>query len=607
MPGGMRATTRTGSSQASGGYGHGSTRKGSEACTAACTASVLFSIADGGMRTPRGERAPWKKQPPTRRTGMEHVSECFNKRSRLVRGHAVQDPARPLHRGDPGTLEARLASLLRIQNDFFPCFDWTFPPPLLTKQSPPASAEALFSGTSILPGRYSIYLHSPFCKTLCNFCYYAVLPGKGIQRAETYVDYLLREMALYADVLADAECESVYFGGGTPTFLDDGLLSRIFEGLHRYFRIDPAAEITIEAAPGTLGRDKLAHLQSLGVNRLSYGIQTLDEALLAGMNRHYRVAEAERELVAAVEVIGNVNVDTMYGFDGEREDTLPATLERFVELGVPSVSIYALDKQRSQTKQNFEPPKDALYEYKIRQFARAEALLRDRGFRPVLQNVFLDPDRASYIHQVRRWDNLPLLGLGLNSQGYAPATPYQNLGSLKLYCEAIDAGRIPVSTMERLDRELDFCRELTSKLRFTQVSRAELHFKYGVDIDEVFGDLTRALEGLGFVERAGELLRMTPKAAYYNNIIPMLYAPDAFKERLTGLPEEYIERFPVPYVLTGLGACQSAPFRFRDRPRERRLHADRRRGRAEGHAPAQERRAGPGRRATDHAGLRIAA
>ena len=535
---------------------------------------------------------------------MEHVSECFNKKSRLVRGHEVQEAGVALYRGDRATLGQRLAPLLKIQNDFFPCFDWAFPPPLLAKQSPPETAEELFSGTAILPDRFSIYLHSPFCKTLCNFCYYAVLPGKGIERAETYVDYLLREMAMYAEVLADRECESVYFGGGTPTFLDDVLLERIFEGLHRHFRIDPTAEITIEAAPGTLGRQKLALLERLGVNRLSYGIQTLDEALLAGMNRHYRVAEAERELGEAVERIGNVNVDTMYGFDGEQEDALPATLERFVALGVPSVSIYALDKQRSQTKQNFEPPKDELYEYKIRQFARAEALLAAHGFRPVLQNVFVDPERASYIHQVRRWDNLPLLGLGLNSQGYAPAAPYQNLGSLKLYFEAIDAGRIPVSTMERLDPELDFCRELTSKLRFTQVSRNELHFKYGVDIDEVFGELTDALVGLGFVERDGELLRMTPKAAYYNNIIPMLYAPDAFKEQLAGLPEEYIELFPVPYVLTKLGACQSAPFRFHEKPRERRRCAERRR---RSHALLKgERRTGPGRRATDHARLRVA-
>lgn len=527
---------------------------------------------------------------------MKHYSECFNKQSRLIQGPALEGERETLARADPGALRHRLEELLQIQNDFFPCFDWSFPPPLLTKEPGPETAAELFSRPSIVPNRYAIYLHSPFCKTLCSFCYYAVLPGKGIEKAETYVDHLLREMALYADALHGQQCESIYFGGGTPTWLDDRLLERIFEALHRHFDIDPHAEITIEAAPGTLGDAKLALLQRLGVNRLSYGIQTLDERLLAGMNRHYRVPEAERELTRAVETIGNVNVDTMYGFDGERPDTLLRTLERFTDLGVPSVSIYALDKQRSQTKSKFEPPKDALYEYKIRQFGEASAFLAKRGFEPVLQNVFLDPQRASYQHQLRRWDNLPLLGLGLNSQGYAPATPYQNLGSLKLYFEAIDQGRLPVSTMERLDPELDFCRELTSKLRFTQVSRRALQFKYGVDIESVFGPLIDALQSLGYLAYDGDLLQMTPKALYYNNIVPMLFSPDRFKEQLTALPEEYIELFPVPAILTGLGACQAAPFRFHDRPQERRLSADRRRLRR---PPDRERRHGRGRRATD--------
>lgn len=540
---------------------------------------------------------------------MQHYSDCFNKKSRYIGAHEVGAASGGLLRADLDTLKARLTPLLRIQNDFFPCFDWSFPPPLLGKSAAPETAAELFSGTSIIPDRYAIYLHSPFCKTLCKFCYYAVLPGKGIDRAAEYVGYLLREMEMYREMMAGQTCESIYFGGGTPTFLDDALLERIFTALHECFDLAPDAEITIEAAPGTLGREKLERLRGWGVNRLSYGIQTLDERLLAGLNRHYSVAEAERELADAVEIIGNVNVDTMYGFDGEDEAALTDTLERFVALGVPSVSIYALDKQRSQTKQNFEPPKDELYEYKIRQFARAERLLAGHGFEPVLQNVFIDPERAAYTHQVRRWDNLPLLGLGLNAQGYAPATPYQNIGSLKSYYEAIDAGRIPVATIDRLDPELDFCRELTSKLRFTCVSRNELAFKYGVDIAEVYGHLIRALAELDFVGWDGDLLRMTPKAAYYNNIIPMLFAPDAFKARLTALPEEYIEVFPVPFIMTRLGAAQSAPFRFHEAPQERRQRSDRRRcgdrrrlamvPQGDERRTATDRRGGPGRRATD--------
>ncbi|HEB99238.1 MAG TPA: coproporphyrinogen III oxidase family protein [Thiotrichales bacterium] len=535
---------------------------------------------------------------------MKHYSDCFNKRSKFVSGFEVRDGNEgELTEASGKDLAQRLAKLLKIQNDFFPCFDWSFPPPILDKAAPPDTAVELFSHPSVIPGRYSIYLHIPFCQSLCSFCYYAVIPRKGSDLAEDYVRALAVEMSMYRDALRGRVCESVYIGGGTPTFLDGTLLQKVFRALRVNFDIEPGAEITVEAAPGTLSRDKLELLHSLGVNRLSYGIQTLDEKLLATMNRDYSVAVAEREIADAIEVIGNVNVDTMYGFDGEAEDTLLRTLTRLHELGVPSVSIYALDKQRSQKLDALEPPRDELYEFKIRQFARAEELLASFGMYPVLQNIFVDPERASYWHQLRRWDNLPLVGLGINAQGYAPRRPYQNIASIKSYCEVLDEGRLPVSVMDELDEEMDLCRELTSKLRFTCVSLDELRYKYGVDVRAVFADLIEALESLGYVEEREGMLRMTPKAAYYNNIIPMLFSPDSFKEKLLGLPEEYIEAFPVPQVLTRVGKVQSAPFVFEGGRPDRRVRPDRRQRGGPELPAGMERRRLAGRRSSDRFGM----
>lgn len=497
---------------------------------------------------------------------MKNIQLWFNKNSRFSRTHhpqgAVTTGAGRLTAFSPDDLQQRLGKILKIQNDFFPCFDWTFPPPLLNKHEPVTTAHELFCKPSVIPGRYSIYLHSPFCQSLCSFCYYAVIPGKGIDMAASYVDYLCREMALYSEHFKGQVCESIYFGGGTPSFLDDRLLSQIFENLHRYFTIDTQAEITLEAAPGTLPLEKSYFLKSLGVNRLSYGIQTLDEDLLASMNRDYSVQQAMTELTHAVDIIGNINVDTMYGFEGETDETLIKTLSRFQNIGVPCFSIYSLDKQRTEFKTSFEPPKDTYYEHKIRVFALAEDYLKSHHYVPVLQNIFVDPTRASYRHQLRRWDNLPLLALGIGSQGYAPQRPYQNTGSMKSYYQLIDEGKLPIASMDKLDSELELCRELTSKLRFTYVSIGEFKYKYGVDISQVFHHLITALHNLGFVQLKNDVLRMTDKAAYYNNIIPMLFAPDSFKERLMTLPEEYLETFPVPFTMTRLGHAQTTAIRF---------------------------------------------
>lgn len=123
-------------------------------------------------------------------------SANFNKRSRLHRvpeilGESVKQAR--LESLNASDLSRKLSDTLQVQNDFFPCFDWTFPPPLISKSSAPATAEDLFAKPSIIPHKYSIYLHSPFCKTLCSFCYYSILPGKGINESATYVDYLIKD------------------------------------------------------------------------------------------------------------------------------------------------------------------------------------------------------------------------------------------------------------------------------------------------------------------------------------------------------------------------------------------------------------------------------
>jgi len=493
---------------------------------------------------------------------MKRYHENLNKKSRLtldpITDGAAHEQLRPL---DPGGLRDRIQDALRIQNDYYPCFDWTFPPPITQKRRGPLGAAQLFEHPSVVPGRFSIYLHTPFCASLCKFCYYPVIPGQHDAEMQRYVDALLQEMQLLAPQFEGQRCESVYLGGGTPTHLPAPLLEKLIAGIHRYFAPAADAEITIESAPGSIPADKLRLLRDLGVNRLSYGIQTLDERLLAGLNRNYSVAAACDELGDAVRIIGNVNIDTMYGFEGETPDALLGTLNKFIELGVPCVSIYALDAQRCNSDRPKDTPaQDAAYAHKIETFRRAQELLARHGFEPVLQNIYLDPARASYRHQRRRWENVPLVALGVSAMGYAPRRPYQNALALKVYYEKLERGELPVMEWEDLTPELEIMREVVSQLRFTEVRLADIRTKYGTDVGVVYRDLVAALIELGFVEDRDGALRLTEAAAPYNNIIPMLFAPDDFKAHIYGLPEEYRERFPLPYVLTRVGATQTQVF-----------------------------------------------
>ncbi len=297
------------------------------------------------------------------------------------------------------------------------------------------------------------------------------------------------------------------------------------------------------------------------MNRLSYGIQTLNEALLSGMNRHYKVGDALVELEHAIRKIGNVNVDTMYGFSGESPHDLLDTLSQFHSIGVPSLSIYSMDKQRSAPKADGCPLDDAEHADKIALFSAAKRWLASKGYTPVLQNIFVQLERASYRHQLRRWDNLPLISLGMGSQGYTPRIQYYNAPSLKSYLQLIEKGLPSIINVDYLTEELELARELTSKLRFTAVHLESLSKKYGVDVYATFQHLLDALHDLEFLRTENGYTAMTEKAAYYNNIIPILFSPDSFKEQLLGLPPDYLSAFPVPLVVTTVGRTQSLDFR----------------------------------------------
>ena len=496
---------------------------------------------------------------------MKQYHENLSKKSRLTLAPIATRADTPrLAPLQPERLRGRIVEALRIQNDYYPCFDWTFPPPITQKSRGPMTPERLFEHNSAIPGHYSVYLHVPFCASLCKFCYYPVIPGQHDVEMQRYVAALLREMSLLAPVLAGQRCESVYIGGGTPTHLPSPLLFKLLNGIHRHFSPLAEAEITIESAPGSIPADKLLLLNGLGVNRLSYGIQTLDERLLAALNRDYSVAAAREELATAVRIIGNVNIDTMYGFDGELPDALLATLHEFVALGVPGVSIYALDNQRCNSDRPKDAPaRDAHYDHKIDAYRRAREFLAGHGLQPLLQNIFVDPLRGSYRHQLRRWENLPLAALGLGSMGYAPRRLYQNTLSLKAYYDKLENGQLPLAEWEDLTPELEIMREVVSQLRFTDVDLEAVRRKYGVDIGVVYRDLIATLTELGYLELQAGRLRLTDAAAHFNNVLPMLFAPDDFKETIYGLPEEYRERFPLPHVLTQVGATQSQPFSVR--------------------------------------------
>ena len=180
----------------------------------------------------------------------------------------------------------------------------------------------------------SLYVHIPFCESLCYYCACNKIITKHHERAAEYLDALEVEIALYTEVLgAGTPVSQLHFGGGSPTFLSDAELSRLMGALRRAFRIEPAAELSIEVDPRTVTDERLQHLHRLGFNRLSFGVQDFDADVQHAVHR-VQPFEAVRDLVLASRRIGfaSLNVDLIYGLPKQTEVSFARTVEQVCTL-----------------------------------------------------------------------------------------------------------------------------------------------------------------------------------------------------------------------------------------------------------------------------------
>ena len=189
----------------------------------------------------------------------------------------------------------------------------------------------------------ALYIHFPFCVRKCLYCDFNSRAGSEIPQA-AYTDALIREMELRRDTLPDgASASTLYLGGGTPSLLEPALVERIINAASRLFSLEPAAEITIEANPGTVNREKLADYRSAGVNRLSLGIQSFSEEMLARLGRLHTVHEGLSSFAAARTAgFANIGIDLIHSLPGQTLEMWRAELDRAVALRPEHISAYGL-------------------------------------------------------------------------------------------------------------------------------------------------------------------------------------------------------------------------------------------------------------------------
>ncbi len=309
-----------------------------------------------------------------------------------------------------------------------------------------------------------IYIHMPFCVQKCRYCAFLSFDAEGSPRKE-YTDALEKEIRLRAELEkkngTDKRIDTIYIGGGTPSVMDIASMSEMVKTLKNSFDVEPDAEFTLEANPATLGRKDgvmLAKLQAykfMGVNRLSMGVQSMDNDRLHYLGRIHTAENVARDMdIIRRKGFGNVNLDLMFSVPGESGDDALSDLEKILAFAPEHISCYSLQIEEgtpfgemAESGELTEVPdeedretyhricrrlSEAGYEhYEISNFAR-------KGEDPGAPSPYRSRHNSLY------WNMDEYIGLGLGASGFVNGVRYKNTSDLEEYLSALDAGRLPL-------------------------------------------------------------------------------------------------------------------------------------------------------------------
>ena len=394
----------------------------------------------------------------------------------------------------------------------------------------------------------ALYVHIPFCETKCPYCdfntYAAIEP-----LMPAYGDALRAEIARWGRLAAGKagaarRVSSVFFGGGTPSYLPAGDIAGVMGAIRSAFSVMPDAEITLEANPGDFTQSKLAAYLDCGINRLSIGIQSFDDGLLALLGRRHSAADAaDAYRMAADAGFANISVDLMYGLPRQRLEQWRRTLDRALELAPPHLSMYCLTleggtpmERRVADGRMPEPDADLAADM----YVLAQDAMRRAGYLHYEISNWALPGMRSR-HNLAYWRNLPYLGVGPGAHSYMWGRRFANIRSPREYVRLMggDGARggdgasvcdaspddviraVPVvGEVERIDPPLDMAETLMMGLRLDEgVSVAGFKERFGVAPAQRYPDAIAELTAQGLLQARDGALALTARGRMVANAV----------------------------------------------------------------------------------------
>ncbi|MBP7246240.1 MAG: oxygen-independent coproporphyrinogen III oxidase, partial [Brachymonas sp.] len=314
----------------------------------------------------------------------------------------------------------------------------------------------------------SVYVHLPFCQSLCYFCACNKIVTQRTDAATSYLQYLQREIDLQAAHLGGKQSVSqLHLGGGTPTFLNDAQLQQLMSAIRQAFTLLPDGEYSIEVDPRTVDAQRLQHLAQLGFNRISFGVQDFDSGVQQAIHRE-QPAQQVAALVHAARAAGfkSINLDLIYGLPLQTPTSFAATLQQVVQLAPNRIALYAYAHlpERFKPQRRIDAYKLPAADEKIRMLAQSLQTFSEAGYIYIGMDHFALPNDALAVarQQGRLQRNFQgystqpdcdLIGLGVSAIGKVGNTYSQNAKTLPEYQQALDSGHLPIERGLSLNRD----------------------------------------------------------------------------------------------------------------------------------------------------------
>jgi oxygen-independent coproporphyrinogen-3 oxidase len=312
-----------------------------------------------------------------------------------------------------------------------------------------------------LPGAY---VHVPFCAHRCTYCSFIALEGRSEEN--DFFEGVEREIRSRRGEAAGGlgGFDTVYFGGGTPSYVDALRLGGVLGTLEEVFGLSSNIEITAEANPDDLGSEKLSALLSLGVNRLSIGVQSLVDAELLPLERRHDAAAARRAVSEAVRAFGNVSADLMIGIPGQTKETLLASVDGLLSCGISHLSVYLLELEKAPRLVALKKERPELFPDDEEMADRWEAVDERLSAAGLPRYELSNWARSGFEsqHNLKYWTLTPVLGFGVGAHSFDGKVRSANTGMLAEYVRRTRAGESPKvpgdAGKERKEEEEDFLR-----------------------------------------------------------------------------------------------------------------------------------------------------